>query len=91
MSDVSSTAARLRDRLRELGWSQLDLATTIEVSPAIVSRWLSGDRVPSLTMAFRIQNSAVAIPASDWVRLEADESGEHLAVDADAVPSPRTA
>jgi transcriptional regulator with XRE-family HTH domain len=79
MSDDSSAAERLRARLAELGWSQLDLANAIGASPAIVSRWLSGERVPSLGMAFRIQKSEAAIPADAWVT-HAEESGEHPAL-----------
>ncbi len=73
-------AERLRARLRELGWTQLDLADAIGASPANVSRWLSGDRTPSLDMAFRIQRSDVGLPADAWVTHGADESGEHRAV-----------
>jgi transcriptional regulator with XRE-family HTH domain len=90
MADVASSAPeRLRLRLTELGWSQTDLAKAIEVSTGVVSRWLSGDRVPSLDMAFRIQKSEVALPADAWVThaanddsrptLAVDESGEHPA------------
>jgi transcriptional regulator with XRE-family HTH domain len=82
-----STSERLRVRLKELGWTQLDLAVAIGVSGAVVSRWLSGDRVPSLEMAFRIQNSEVGIPADAWIDPpDADESGAHA-----AVASPRSA
>jgi transcriptional regulator with XRE-family HTH domain len=84
MSDgPCDAAALLRTRLRNLGWTQLDLASAIDVSPAIVSRWLSGDRTPSLDMAFRIQRSEVGLPADAWVSHSADESGEHPAVEAE--------
>lgn len=85
MGESPSVAAeRLRSRLRELAWTQLDLANAVGASPANVSRWLSGERTPSLDMAFRIQRSEVGIPADAWVTHAADESGEHAAV----TPSP---
>lgn len=98
MADALPTAAeRLRARLDELGWSQTDLAKAIGASTTIVSRWLSGERVPSLDMAFRIQNSEVALPADIWIShasndesspaLSADQSGEHTTTDA---PTTRT-
>lgn len=88
MAESSPGAAeRLRVRLKELGWTQLELALAIGVSGAVVSRWLSGERSPSLEMAFRIQNSAVGIPADAWIDPpDADESGSHT-----AVATPRTA
>ena len=87
MGDIVTPAPeRLRARLRELGLTQLGLAESIGSSPANVSRWLSGERTPSLAMAFRIQG-LVGVPADAWISLEADESGEHLAAD---VPSSRT-
>ncbi len=77
-------AERLRERLKKLEWSQLDLATALGVNPGVVSRWLSGERTPSLEMAFRLQRSKVAIPADAWItHAAADESGEHPAVTTD--------
>ncbi len=81
MADFPSGVERLRARLKELGWSQLDLANAIGVAPPNVSRWLSGERVPSLAMAFKIERSAVGLPADAWVTSGADESGEHPVVD----------
>ena len=84
MGDSQSTVERLRSRLKELGWTQVELAEAVRASTANVSRWLSGDRTPSLRMAFRIQRSAVGIPADAWITHdedEADESGEMSAVD----------
>jgi|GEM_PF-4064403 len=80
MADPSTTAAeQLRARLKKLEWSQLDLATAIGVNPGVVSRWVSGERSPSLEMAFRIQKSKVAIPAESWItHATADESGPRL-------------
>ena len=63
----SEAALRLQARLKELGWKAADLAEKIDVSPAVVSRWLASKRVPSLEMAFKIQNSEVALPAEIWL------------------------
>ncbi len=82
-----TTAGRLRARLTKLEWTQSDLARELGVSTAVVSRWLSGERTPSLDMAFRIQNSKIAIPAEAWVtHADADESGPYPA----AIASRRT-
>lgn len=79
MGDAQSAPERLRARLRELGWTQLELASAVRASPANVSRWLSGERTPSLSMAFAIERE-VGLPASSWVSHGADESGEHSAI-----------
>jgi len=76
----AAVVALLRARLKKLEWSQLEFATAIGVTAGVVSRWLSGERTPSLDMAFRIQRSKVAIPADAWVSHSADESGELTAV-----------
>jgi len=57
---------RLATRLEELGLSQADLGTRLAVSPASVSRWLSGERTPLLEMAFLIQRQ-FGIPADSWI------------------------
>ncbi len=62
-----AAAVELDARLTELGWNQTDLAKRIGVSPAVVSRWVSGERTPSLEMAFRIQNSEVGMQAERWL------------------------
>ncbi len=78
MPETSETAERLRARLKDLNWSQRDLASELKTSAAVVCRILSGERMPSLEMAFRIQNSKVAIPADAWVsHADADDSGPH--------------
>ncbi len=96
----SDAALRLQARLKELGWKAADLAEAIKVSPAVVSRWLSGGRVPSLEMAFKIQNSAVALPADVWLATPASEGSAPTipsdaptlnALDADDSGSHRTA
>ena len=85
----SGAALRLQARLEELGWKPAKLAEAIDVSPGVVSRWLAGKRVPSLEMAFKIQNSEVALPAEIWLAaasvedagsardLSSEESGDH--------------
>lgn len=81
-----SAHARLRARLEKLEWSQNDLAHAIGVAPSVVSRWVRGDRAPSLEMAFRIERSKIGIEAEAWIHhAEADESGPHA-----AVPSTKT-
>lgn len=83
MAGTTEIAERLRTRLKDLGWTQRDLAREIDTSAAVVCRIVSGERPPSLAIAFRIQKSPVAIPADAWVtHADADESGEHSAVDA---------
>ena len=76
----ANVSDRLKARLDELGWSQRDLAREVKTSAAVVCRLVSGERAPSLDLAFRIEKSPVAIPASAWVsHAAADESGEHTA------------
>lgn len=60
-----TAAERLRLRLEEKGWSRLRLCEAVDVSPAVVSRWLSGDRTPSLEMACRLE-AALGIPVEAW-------------------------
>lgn len=57
----------LQARLDELGWNQTKLAEVLGVHISQVSRWLSGQRAPSLDLAFRIERSKVALPAEAWV------------------------
>jgi transcriptional regulator with XRE-family HTH domain len=90
MADTLPAAERLRARMAKLEWSQTDLARVLGVSTAVVSRWLSGERTPSLDMAFRIERSKMAIPAEAWItHAAADESGELPALPADR-PSRRS-
>ncbi len=78
MADLVPAAEQLRARLKKLEWSQLDLATAIGVNPGVVSRWLSGERTPSLEMAFRIERSKIGIPAEAWItHADVDDSGPH--------------
>jgi transcriptional regulator with XRE-family HTH domain len=75
MADARPDAPeRLRLRLRELGWTQIELAVAVGASPANVSRWLSGERTPSLDMAFRLQG-ATGITADSWVSTSLNATG----------------
>lgn len=58
-------AELLRKRLRELGWTQAELAERIGATAGPVSRWLSGERDPSLEMACRIQQET-GVPVEAW-------------------------
>lgn len=76
-----SASDRLKARLDELGWSQRDLAREVKTSAAVVCRLVSGERAPSLDLAFRIEKSEVGIPAAAWVtHSTADESGSTAAI-----------
>ena len=90
MGESETAPERLRVRLRELGWTQLEFSEVIGASPANVSRWLSGERTPSLDMAFRIQRSAVGLPADAWVTHAAEESGDYPALADDVEPPSRS-
>lgn len=83
MSGRRSGAEQLLERIAELGWNQLELSRRIDASTAVVSRWLAGQRKPSLEMAFRIQ-SATGLAADAWLEDPidvADDSGEHGSID----------
>ena len=69
MGDRALTVAakKLRTVMRERGWSQVQLAEHLGTSTAAVSRWLTGDRLPSLAMALAIEGS-VDIPVQGWRR-----------------------
>jgi transcriptional regulator with XRE-family HTH domain len=66
---------RLSARLAELGWTQLRLATEIGADTSLVCRWISGDRVPTLDMAFAIERSPVAVPADAWLEALSARAG----------------
>lgn len=55
----------LRRRLEVLGWTQAELASRLGVTPGPVSRWLSGERAPTLEMALRIARVA-GVPVEAW-------------------------
>lgn len=57
----------LRRRLFELRWTQTKLAEAIGVTTGIVSRWISGERTPTVEMACRIFD-AVGLPVDVWRR-----------------------
>lgn len=61
----------LEAKLYELGLTQADLSKRIGVSTGAVSRWLSGDRRPTLALAFRME-SELGIPAELWIRTGTD-------------------
>lgn len=56
---------RLRDRMRELGLSQSELARRSGLSPTIIGQLLRGDRGPGLTVAtmFKLK-AALRVPYS---------------------------
>lgn len=56
----------LEAKLGELGVTQADLSKRLGVSTGAVSRWISGDRRPTLAMAFRMENE-LGIPAELWI------------------------
>lgn len=56
---------RLRAALEDREWTQARLGEEIHVSPGVVSRWLSGERTPSLEMAVRLE-TALGIPVEAW-------------------------
>lgn len=57
---------QLATRLEKLGLSQRDLSLRLDVSTAAVSRWISGERTPSLEMAFLLERE-LGIPAESWL------------------------
>ncbi len=63
-------AVKLRACLKEKGWSQSRLSEEISASNSEVSRWLSGDRKPSLKFACRL-SVALGIPVEEWNGSEA--------------------
>jgi transcriptional regulator with XRE-family HTH domain len=65
-----NAAGRLAARLDELGLTQSELSERLGVSTSAVSRWLSGDRRPSLEKAFEIE-SDLGIPAELWLSPDA--------------------
>ncbi len=65
MGRERSAAAQLRLTLAELGWSQAALSEAIDVSKSVICRLISGDRTPTLTVAFRLED-AIGLPARAW-------------------------
>jgi plasmid maintenance system antidote protein VapI len=62
-SSGRSGGEALIDKLAELGLSQTDLAARVDATGASVSRWISGERTPTLEMAFRIEDVIGLSPA----------------------------
>lgn len=60
-----SAAETLRLLIDERGWTQERFSKVVLVSQALVSRWLSGARRPSLEKAILIER-ALDIPVSAW-------------------------
>lgn len=58
---------QLSTRLDEIGLSRTDLSVRLEVSTAAISRWISGERTPSLEKAFLLERE-LGIPAESWLR-----------------------
>jgi len=56
---------QLRRRLFDLGWNQTKLGEEIGASSGVISRWISGERSPSLEMACRIFD-ATKLPITVW-------------------------
>jgi transcriptional regulator with XRE-family HTH domain len=59
-------AERLRASMAANGWSQGELAGRLRVPQATVSRWLSGERKPTLEMLDRIRE-VTGIPFEAWL------------------------
>lgn len=65
-----------RELLRKLerkGWSQQELARRMGIEPAVVSRWITGARVPNLENALALQN-LLAIKPKLWLCAEPEAS-----------------
>lgn len=54
---------RLAEKLKSKGMKQKDLADALGVSEVTVSRWLSGERNPSMRTVEKIANALETIPA----------------------------
>lgn len=52
-----SVRSRIEERLRALGMTQRDLAARLGVSEVTVSRWLSGERNPSIETLSKIADA----------------------------------
>lgn len=70
--EAKTGAGLLRSRLDALGWTQAVLADRIGSTPAAVSRWLSGERVPDLEMAHRIED-VTGVLTQSWLRTGTDD------------------
>lgn len=56
----------LRARLSVLGWTQEELASRVGVTPPAVSRVLSGQTTPSLSLAWKLQRET-GVPVEAWL------------------------
>lgn len=66
MAKRTKGAERLRARLVQLEMNQVELCERIGADPSQVSRWLSGERAPSLKYASRLL-AELGIPIDAWV------------------------
>jgi transcriptional regulator with XRE-family HTH domain len=55
----------LRERMGTMGWNQTRLSEQLAVSSSVISRWLSGERTPTVEMACRIED-LLGIPVRLW-------------------------
>lgn len=57
-------------RLAERELTRDDLCRILGVTPGAVSRWISGQRTPTMRMAFRIRRE-LGIPVEAWLEARA--------------------
>jgi ribosome-binding protein aMBF1 (putative translation factor) len=56
----------LREAAEAKGWNQTKLSEELRMSTSVVSRWLSGERVPTWSSAVKIEK-LLGIPARVWL------------------------
>ena len=61
-------ALALRRVMRKRGLSQGDVRRATDVTPGVVSRWLTGERCPSLASAIRLRD-AYRIKLELWLEV----------------------
>ena len=59
-------AIALKQALSERKWTQVRIANKLKVSKTTVSRWISGERVPSRTHMAALRD-ILEIPTDAWV------------------------
>lgn len=65
----------LREFLEQSGQTQAKLARRLGISTAHMSELLSGRKMPSLTLAYRIERlTNGAVPVSAWVPTDKDDA-----------------
>lgn len=65
---LSNGALALAEKLRSLQITDAEGARRLSVSRAVICRWLSGRRRPSLALALRVER-VFGIPAIDWTKV----------------------